>query len=252
MGRLRRASSAQPSSKRLSRDEWRALFVAEKGQEPIYDTAFLQWVDKKVKAGHDPTLAAQLYSLLTGPVRQVDPLMSRVKVKDLGAAMAVFGVLALVGEPAREAVVRAIEEIDERLAMFPQIKLAVIERRAARTGKKAGRRSLEEYYWLAREIADILSNVPGVEVKSSKAGPTLFSRVLKLCAECVGHNKSVERIATAAAKQVKPVAVEEEAWKAYLDSTSKALKSDVTPVTLKSELTLVTRTIRKLTKPRRR
>lgn len=130
----------------------------------------------------------------------------------------------------------AVAAIDEKLQLFPIYKNALIERREEKRDKdklegrvpKRGRRPPEENYWLANEVADILHGVPGVWVKASKAGPTVFSKILKVCFEAVGQRGSVERYAVAPAKQERPVVVDEETWREYLAATSKRGKTSQT------------------------
>ena len=132
------------------------------------------------------------------------------------------------GDPAARAR-EAVAAIDKKLQLFPLFKCAYIEQREKKRDKdklegrvpKKGRRPPEENYWLAKEVADILHSVPGVGVKASKAGPTVFSKILKVCFATVGQRGSVERYAVAAAKQERPAVVDEETWKEYQSATSK-------------------------------
>jgi len=117
--------------------------------------------------------------------------------------------------------IEAITKIDERLKLFPHIRDHFQELWQRRTRKRAGRRRLDEHYWLASEIAEIIVRVPGIEVKASKSGPTRYSKIVELCFRAVGHTGSTHRVTITSARQRQPVIVDDETWATYLDATSK-------------------------------
>lgn len=115
----------------------------------------------------------------------------------------------------------AVVAIDRLITLFPDVKDAMVNKWAARPKKKAGRRRPDENYWLSGEIADILAEVPGVDIRYSKTAPTTFMQVLELCFSCLGMPGSVERYAIDVAKLKQPTVIEDATWADFLNATSK-------------------------------
>jgi len=116
----------------------------------------------------------------------------------------------------------ATMEIDRLLTLYPLRKSAEILHWQNRKQKKRGRRRPEENYWLAREIADAISAVPGIKIVVSRsARPTVFMEVLRVSFEAIDHPFSLGRVAAAAAMPEKPTGVDDETWATYLTESRR-------------------------------
>ena len=118
----------------------------------------------------------------------------------------------------------ALRSLEELLVRYPLI-ADEFRRKLEIRKRKRGRRRLTEKYWLAAEIAEIVANVPGVQVKYSKLGvPTVYMKILEICFASVGHDKSIERFAAEVAKERQPPTVDDETWADYKEAISKRRK----------------------------
>jgi hypothetical protein len=226
---------------RAERQRWLEAFQAEHDRTPADEDEFLRWVDDQVlersaqqigEANVPRSRETGFRRLNKHQAREIEELLApaRHAWRVIEARGKVGGVeVSTDVQPVRA--IEALREIDERLARFPVVKEVLVERakrsreRTRKNPRSAGRRRVEEGYWLAREIADILEGVSGVEVKASKGERrTIFMRVLEICFNAVGHYGSIERYAVVAAKPHRPVTIDEETWQTYLGAMSKRRK----------------------------
>ena len=130
----------------------------------------------------------------------------------------------------------AISEIEERLGRYRIVKQAMLDHWRSRSQKRPGRRRPVENYWLAAEIADIVSALRDIDVRASKnqrytgknrdnrRQPTVFMRILRLAFDAIHYPQSIERYAAHVARIDRPSGVDDETWTVYKQAISKAKK----------------------------